>query len=47
MQRAVRLLSHDVRTNALLATEAGYADEAHLVRDFRALCGATPSQLVR
>ena len=27
---------------AVLATEAGYADQAHMTREFRALAGATP-----
>ncbi len=31
-------------TLAVLATELGYADEAHLVRDFRTVTGWTPAQ---
>lgn len=30
---------------AMLATDAGYADQAHLSREVRALCGMTPSAL--
>jgi AraC-like DNA-binding protein len=32
---------------AELAYEAGYADQAHLVREFHALSGLTPSELLR
>ena len=32
---------------AELACEAGYADQAHLVREFRAMSGLTPSELLR
>jgi AraC-like DNA-binding protein len=32
---------------AELAFETGYADQAHLVREFRALSGLTPSKLLR
>jgi AraC-like DNA-binding protein len=45
MQEALRLLSCEPLSKAALATEAGYTDEAHLLRDFRALCGTTPSRL--
>ena len=31
---------------ARLAADAGYADQAHLGRDCRALAGATPAQLL-
>ncbi|MGH3926723.1 MAG: helix-turn-helix domain-containing protein, partial [Pseudonocardiaceae bacterium] len=34
------------RSIADVAAECGYADHAHLVRDFRALAGCTPSQYV-
>ena len=45
MQRAVRLLSREALSGAALAAAAGYADEPHLLRDFRALCGTTPWRL--
>ena len=32
---------------AALAADAGYADQAHLVRDCQALCGRTPGDLHR
>ncbi|MEE3851680.1 helix-turn-helix domain-containing protein [Gordonia sp. LSe1-13] len=42
-EAAGRLRSADT-TLALIAAELGYADEAHLVRDFRAVTGMTPGQ---
>ncbi|WP_116948289.1 AraC family transcriptional regulator [Jiangella endophytica] len=42
--RAVRLLDRAPSLSDL-AAEAGYADHSHLVREFRALAGCTPSQL--
>jgi methylphosphotriester-DNA--protein-cysteine methyltransferase len=45
MQHAVRLLSQSALSGAALAAAAGYADEPHLLRDFRALCGTTPWRL--
>jgi AraC-like DNA-binding protein len=45
MQHAVRLLSHNALSGPALAAAAGYADEPHLLRDFRALCGSTPWRL--
>ncbi len=45
MQEARRMLERTPLSRAALATEAGYTDEAHLLRDFRALCGAAPSKL--
>jgi AraC-like DNA-binding protein len=32
---------------ARVAAESGFFDQSHLVRDFRALCGLTPSQVYR
>lgn len=45
--RAVRLLGGDGAPPSLsdLAAGTGYADHSHLVREFRALAGCTPSQL--
>ncbi|MEE4025934.1 helix-turn-helix domain-containing protein [Gordonia sp. PKS22-38] len=42
-EAAGRLRSADT-TLALIAAELGYADEAHLVRDFRTVTGMTPGQ---
>lgn len=42
--RAVRRLAAAPSISDL-AAEAGYADHSHLVREFRALAGCTPSQL--
>jgi AraC-like DNA-binding protein len=47
MQRAARLLSRRRVSGADLSALAGYADEAHLAREFRELCGAAPSRLAR
>ena len=32
---------------AVIARDAGYADQAHLIRDFREFTGATPAKLAR
>lgn len=46
-RRAVALLrSGPVRSIADLAAACGYADHSHLVREFHALAGCTPSALV-
>jgi AraC-like DNA-binding protein len=46
-RRAVALLgAGPVRSIADLAAACGYADHSHLVREFHALAGCTPSQLV-
>ena len=46
-ERAVALLHTPLRGQAALAAAAGYADEPHLIREFRALAGATPAELAR
>jgi AraC-like DNA-binding protein len=46
-RRAVDLLSRrDLGTIGDVAAACGYADHSHLVREFRALAGCTPSELV-
>jgi AraC-like DNA-binding protein len=46
-QRLFRLAALGARPDlAHLATEAGFADQAHMSREVRRLCGATPAQLV-
>lgn len=47
LERAVALMHAPLRRQAALAAAAGYADESHLIRDFRALTGATPAELAR
>src|SRR5262249_59691377 len=43
-QNLLRLaLRHPTRNWAELAADAGYADQAHMTREFRALSGATPA----
>jgi AraC-like DNA-binding protein len=44
--RAVRLMRADAGRWADIAAECGYADQPHLNRDFRALAGATPGELL-
>nr|WP_246458193.1 helix-turn-helix transcriptional regulator [Saccharopolyspora gloriosae] len=44
-ERAARLLAQDSRGLAQVAADAGYADQAHLSREVRALTRWTPSQL--
>jgi AraC-like DNA-binding protein len=39
-------LAHGGGSLARLAADAGYADQAHLVRDCRSLAGMTPSALL-
>ncbi len=43
-RRAERLALHGASL-AAVAVGAGYADQAHLVRECRLLAGSTPSQL--
>jgi AraC-like DNA-binding protein len=54
LQRAVALLERPAQASprwpssqAALALAAGYADEPHLLRDFRELAAATPGELAR
>lgn len=42
INRTVRLLRTTNERMSFIAAEAGYHDQAHLIRDFRALCGTTP-----
>ncbi|NED59463.1 helix-turn-helix domain-containing protein, partial [Streptomyces sp. SID10244] len=43
-QEAAERLRGSGTTLAMIAAELGYADEAHLVRDFRTVTGMTPGQ---
>ena len=45
LEHACRLMTGSTRPQAEFAAHAGYADESHLLRDFRDLAGATPSAL--
>jgi AraC-like DNA-binding protein len=45
MQHALRLLSQQALSGAALSAAAGYADEPHMLREFRALCGTTPARI--
>jgi AraC-like DNA-binding protein len=47
LERAVLLMGGPSRGQATLAAAAGYADESHLIREFRALAGTTPAELAR
>lgn len=47
-QHAMRLIGRNGGAGwADLAARAGFADQAHLIREFRALAGLTPTELVR
>ena len=51
LQRTLRLarrraIAHRRPTLAMLALDAGYADQAHMTRDFRDLTGFTPRELL-
>jgi AraC-like DNA-binding protein len=43
-QRFRRLREHRVASLAQLAFESGYADQAHLTREYRRLAGTTPGR---
>ena len=45
LQATLSRLRADRTPLATLATEAGYADQAHMTREFRALAAATPRAL--
>jgi AraC-like DNA-binding protein len=47
LERAVALLETPIRGQAALAAHAGYADESHLIREFKALAAITPSEFAR
>jgi AraC-like DNA-binding protein len=47
LERALGLMGGTRRGQADLAVAAGYADESHLIREFRALAHATPVELAR
>jgi AraC-like DNA-binding protein len=44
-ERALALMDGPLRGQAALAAAAGYSDESHLIREFRALARATPAEL--
>jgi AraC-like DNA-binding protein len=46
VQRALALAQDDGGRLATLAAEAGYADQAHMTREVRELCGTTPGRLL-
>ncbi len=46
-QRYLQLSSRSNSPAAILASEAGYSDQAHLVRESRRLTGSTPRQIDR
>jgi transcriptional regulator GlxA family with amidase domain len=48
LRACLRVLRESPRPSwAQMALDAGYYDQAHLVNDFRALCGVTPTEYLR
>lgn len=47
LERTLSVLGARIGDQAALAAAGGYADESHLIRDFRQLAGATPAELLR
>lgn len=46
-QRFLQLANRSTGSTAIQAVEAGYADQAHLIRESRRLTGSTPHQMQR
>lgn len=46
-QRFLKLANRSTGSTAVLAAEAGYSDQAHLIRESRRLTGSTPQQMHR
>ena len=43
LHNAMGLLSHNTDQMAAIASECGYADQAHMIRDFKCFTGQTPT----
>lgn len=46
-QRFLWLANRSAGSTAILAAEAGYSDQAHLIRECRRLTGSTPQRMHR